>query len=213
MQDTPVSLDKPAFSHKQRWALGALIAVASASVVLSLSAWAGNEGGGGMARCMPHMGMPGEPGSMPFGGRHLQRLLDDVGASEAQRTQIRTIADKAQADLKTLREQGRSLHEQGLKVWAAPKIDAAAAEKTRQQMLTHHDQISKRMMQAMLDVGAVLTPEQRAKVALRLQKHHDEMVQHMGEGRGEGPGERHGAHHGDGPDERGERGERQPVEK
>ncbi len=116
---------------------------------------------------------------MPFGGHHLQRMLDDVKATDAQRAQIRTITDKAQADLKALHEEGRQLHEQGMDLWAAPKLDAAAAEAQRQKMLHHHDVLSQRMMQAMLDVGQVLTPEQRASIVQRMRAHHQGMWERM----------------------------------
>jgi protein CpxP len=134
----------------------------------------------------PDMGGMGGPGGheggegmMPFGGHHLQRMLDDVKATDAQRAQIRTIADKAQADLKALHEEGRQLHEQGLDLWAAPKLDASAAEAQRQKMLHHHDVLSQRMMQAMLDVGQVLTPEQRAGIVQRMREHHQGMLARM----------------------------------
>ncbi|NVL67895.1 hypothetical protein, partial [Escherichia coli] len=95
--------------------------------VLSISAWAGGEGAS--APHMPGKGMEaGGPFGGPFAGRHLQRLLDDAKASEAQKDQIKKIADKAQADIKAMFEEGKGLHEQGLKIWAAPKLDAAAAE-------------------------------------------------------------------------------------
>lgn len=163
--------------------MGALVATTAASVVLSISAWAG---AGPEHRGEPHsVGMrpasmhgAGLPG-MPMMGRHLDRLLESAQASEPQRSQIRQITDKAQADLKTLHEQGQSLRDQGLKLWAQPKLDAAAAEKLRQQMAAHHEQVSKRMLKAMLDVGNVLTPEQRAKVAQHMQKHHEHMMQRM----------------------------------
>lgn len=185
MNETPATNRKVSASHKSNWALGGLIAATTAAVVLSISAWAG--GNDDMPGRMPPMGMHGmhgdHGGGMPFSGRHLQRLLDEAQATDAQRTQIRQIADKAQADVKALHEQGRTLHEQGLALWAQPKLDAAAAEKLRQQMLAQHDQISKRMLQAMLDVGNVLTPEQRAKVAQQLQKHHEDMQRRMDEHR------------------------------
>ena len=38
----------------------------------------------------------------------------------------------------------------------------------RQQMLQLHDQASKRMTQAMVDVSRVLTPEQRKQIADRI---------------------------------------------
>jgi Spy/CpxP family protein refolding chaperone len=165
--------------QKQRWAIGALIAATSASIVLSLSAWAGGDeapGGG-----PPAMHMMDGPGGMPFGGRHLNHMLDEVNATQAQRDQIKQLVDKAQVDLKALHEQGRTLHEQGLKLWAQPTLDSAAAETLRQSMLAQHDKVSKRMMQLMLDVGKVLTPEQRAKIADQMQKHHADMMQRMKE--------------------------------
>lgn len=181
---SPSTVSSKSAGYKHRWALGGLIAATTASIVLSISAWAGSEEAPGGA---PAMGMmragPGME-SMPFGGGHLQRLLDDAKVSDAQRTQIKQITDKAQTDLKALHEEGRALHEQGLKLWAAPKLDATAAEKLRQQMLAHHDKVSKRMMQAMLDVGNVLTPEQRATVASQLERRHEDMLRHMQDRRG-----------------------------
>ncbi|HEX5356140.1 MAG TPA: periplasmic heavy metal sensor [Aquabacterium sp.] len=197
---SPTSATAGRTSHKQRWALGALIATTTASVVLSISAWAGGDepasrmpphGMGVMGACGADMG--GMPGGMPFGGRHLQRLLDDAKVSEVQRTQIQQIVDKAQSDLKALFDEGKGLHEQGLKLWAAPRIDAAAAEKLRQQMQAHHDKVSKRMLQAMLDVGNVLTPEQRTVVASQLEKRHEDMMRHMQGHRHGGPGKSGGA--------------------
>lgn len=186
MNQSPASASPGQGRHKQRWALGTLIAATTASVVLSISAWAGSEDA---PPARPPMGMmrgagPGMEG-LPFGGDHLQRLLEDAKVSDTQRLQIQQFADKAQEDLKALHEEGRGLHEQGLKLWAAPKLDAAAAEKLRQQMAAHHDKVSKRMMQFMLDVGNVLTPEQRATVAKQMAKHHEDMMRHMQERRGE----------------------------
>ena len=118
---------------------------------------------------------------LPFAGPGFDRLLDEVQATDAQRKQIRDIADKARTDLRALHEKAREQHQNAMAVWTAPKIDAAEAEKQRQQMLAQHDQVSKRMMQAMLDVGNVLTPEQRAKAAVALKQRHDRMHDRMAE--------------------------------
>lgn len=121
-------------------------------------------------------GMKGEAGmGLPFAGPGFKRLLDDVQATDAQRKQIQGIADKARADLRALHEKARDQHHDAMAIWTAPKIDAAEAEKQRQQMLAQHDQVSKRVMQAMLDVGQVLTPEQRAKAAVALKQRHERM--------------------------------------
>jgi Spy/CpxP family protein refolding chaperone len=132
----------------------------------------------------PGHGMKGKGGpgmGLPFAGPGFDRLLDDVQATDAQRKQIREITDKARADLHVLHEKARGLHESAMALWTAPKIDAAEAEKQRQQMLAQHDQVSKRIMQAMLDVGQVLTPEQRAKAAALIKQRHERMKDHMEE--------------------------------
>lgn len=123
---------------------------------------------------------------LPFAGRGFERVLDEVKATDAQRQQIKQITDQARTDLQALHQQGRDAHQQGMAIWASPKLDAADAEKHRQQMLAHHDQVSKRMMQAMLDVGKVLSPEQRAQAAQILKQRHDR----MGEAQPGNPGDR-----------------------
>ena len=123
---------------------------------------------------------------LPFAGRGFERVLDEVKATDAQRQQIKQITDQARTDLQALRQQGRDAHQQGMAIWTSPKLDAADAEKHRQQMLAHHDQVSKRMMQAMLDVGKVLSPEQRAQAAQILKQRHDR----MGEAQPGNPGDR-----------------------
>ncbi len=164
-------------TSRQSWALGGLVAATALSVALSINAWAADEPDGdhcpppyaGM-RGGPEAGMPGP--MMPFAGKGLDRMLSHLDATAAQKAQIRKLADVAEPELKTLREQAQALHEQGLKLWAAPKLDAQAAEQLRQKMSAHHEQMSQRMLKLMLDVGQVLTPEQRAKMAQHMQERH-----------------------------------------
>jgi Spy/CpxP family protein refolding chaperone len=66
-----------------------------------------------------------------------------------------------------------------VEIFAAPTVDAAAAESLRQQLLAQHDQASKRVLQAMLDVSKVLTPEQRAKLAERIKQRQAAMQDRM----------------------------------
>lgn len=191
---------------RRMWALAALLATGSAALVISLNAWAGGSGHGGHGgpgmdgmHMAAGMGMGGHHGKHGFalGGRHLERMLDKVDATPAQREQIRPLMAKAGADLKAMHEEARALHEQGLKLWAQPQIDAAAAERLRQQMLAQHDKVSKRMLQATLDVGQVLTPAQRAKMAERMQERmrkHQERHERMHE-RMQRHHERHGGAH------------------
>jgi protein CpxP len=103
-------------------------------------------------------------------GAHIERMLDLVDASDAQRSQIKQIMDGAKQDLKAQRAGGRSLHEQQMALFTAANIDAAAIESLRQQMSAQHEVVSKRMSQAMVEAALVLTPEQRSKIAQRVKK-------------------------------------------
>lgn len=172
---------------RRKWALGGLIATASAAVVLGIGALAGSpaawaRGIDGAQAMHAAWGGPGHglQGGLFFGGpRQIDRLLDRIDATPAQREQIKPIAEKAAADLKALHEEGRKLHEDGLKLWAQPTLDARAAEQLRQRMEAHHDKVSKRVLQATLDVGNVLTPDQRTRIAEHMKKRHERMREHF----------------------------------
>ena len=147
---------------------------------ISLSAWAQPAPppppgmGMGMEGHGMHRGMRGGMGGMMFGGspehvgRMIDGMLDGLNATDAQRSQIKQIAANAAADMKAQMQAGRGLRQRGMEIFTAPNVDAAAAEQLRQQMLQQHDQMSRRMTQAMVDVAKVLTPEQRAKVGERM---------------------------------------------
>lgn len=160
----------PLHGQAGRWALGAVIAL---SATLGVAAWAHDSAHGD--RPGPHAGMGGSGfGPGLFAGpseridRTVDRLLDGLNATDAQRTQIKQIATATATDLKAQREAGRSLHERSVQLFTAPVVDANAAEQLRQQMLAQHDQTSRRTLQAMLDVSRVLSPEQRATLAQRM---------------------------------------------
>ena len=112
-------------------------------------------------------------------GHRIDRMLDGLNATDAQRGQIKQIAQAAATDLKGQHEAGRALHDQALKIFTAPTVDAAAAESLRKQMLLHHDQASQRMLKAMLDISRVLTPEQRVKFGEHMKQHGEKMHKHQ----------------------------------
>jgi Spy/CpxP family protein refolding chaperone len=162
-----------------RWLIAGTVVVTFATVALSADA---QERGSGPLHG-PHG--PGQGAMMMFGGspeqvaRHVDRMLDGLSATDAQRSQIKQIAQAAAADLKTQHEAGKALRERGLQIFAAPTVDANAAESVRQQIEAQHDQASRRMLQAMLDVSRVLTPEQRAKMAERAKQQQAMMQERM----------------------------------
>ena len=149
-----------------RWVMLSVLMAISATV--AISAW---------AQPMRH----GPGGGMMFGGspervaRGVDHMLDGLDATDPQRTQVKQIAQAAAADLMAQREATRALREKGMKIFAAPVVDAAAAESVRQQLGVKHDEASRRVLQAMLDISRVLTPEQRAKLAERMKQRGAQM--------------------------------------
>jgi protein CpxP len=122
--------------------------------------------------CKHHGGQEGHEGHgahmSPLGPLGDARMLDDVKATDAQRAKIKQIAEAAKKDLQAQHESARDLHEKTMQILNAPKVDEAAAESVRQQMLAQHDKASKRGLQALIEISRVLTPEQRAQVAQRM---------------------------------------------
>jgi protein CpxP len=151
--------------------LGSVLAIAATA---TLSAWAYPHGGDHGARHGGH----GPMAMMGGSPRHLEKMLDGVNASDAQRTQVRQIAAAAAADLKSQREAGKSLRQQQLQLFTQPTVDANAIEALRRQMLAQHDQTSQRMTQAMIEISRVLTPEQRVQIAETMKSRRDLMQRH-----------------------------------
>jgi Spy/CpxP family protein refolding chaperone len=114
------------------------------------------------------------------GGHRLLDALEDVGVSAATREQVKAIFKAAREDLKGQHEQGKALRQQALQLWAAPNIDAAALDAVRKQQSVLHDRATSRMQQAMVDVGRLLSPEQRAKLVERMKKTMQRMQERRG---------------------------------
>ena len=184
------------------------------SATLALSAWSGHGphmngmgggpgGPGGMGPgMMVGMGGPGlfmGPGAMnpERMNRQIDRMLDGLNATDAQRAQIKEIARVAAVDLKAQhdKDDGRALRDKGIQLFSAPTIDAAAVDSLRQQMDALHGQTEKRVMQAMIDIGRVLTPAQRSTAGQLAKFQADRMDDQRKRGRDqpdEGRPERHG---------------------
>ena len=162
-----------------------LIALSVLVVAATCAAWPAHAQGMGGHGLRPGMILFG--GSPEHVGRAVDHMLDGLGATDAQRAQINQIAQAAAVDLKAQREAGRGLRERGLQIFAAPNVDAAAAESVRQQMHAQQDQSGRRMLQALVDVSRVLTPEQRTKVAERIRSREAQMHDRLQRNRSERP--------------------------
>ena len=160
---------------------GAALSMAQAQPAGAMGATGGMAGPGAMHAAAHHgMGHGGAGAGVGF-GMMSERMLEAAGASAEQKTKVREILKAAQDDQLKQSAGGLELHQQMLALLTAPQIDAAAAEGLRQKLEARHDAASKRHLQAMLDVGAVLTPEQRQKLAERLKSRREMMDRHQRE--------------------------------
>jgi Spy/CpxP family protein refolding chaperone len=151
---TPDASDGPASGRPLRaLLLAASVALASGVAVAS---WPGSD----------DVSLP--PGASVPHGALLDRLLDQAQASPTQRAQARQIFDAADADLRQGRAAERADHQQLAQLFAQPTVDAAAIEAVRGRIEQRHDQQSRRATQALIDVGLVLTPQQRQAIAPQL---------------------------------------------
>jgi periplasmic protein CpxP/Spy len=184
MTDTNRPTPSPSSTPARRWGRWAAISAAAAASVVALTVWAspghaGLGGPGGMEGRMMAMhggGSHGAGGGWLM-GRGLDRMLDGVNATEAQRTQIRQIAQSARADLQSQRATHLALRDRAMAAFTATTVDAREVETVRQAMLAQHDAASQRVSQAMLDASRVLTPEQRTQLAERLKQRSEQMRQ------------------------------------
>lgn len=190
-QATPTAQSRALSTRWTRLATGSMLVVGAvlASVSAMNASAAPNQGPrAAFHKVAHHPGSPGGGHGILQGGPGLDRLLDEVQATPAQRAQIRQIAGAARDDLRQLRQSAPDLRKDTLNVLTQPSIDTGAAEQARQKMLAQHDAMSKRTLTAMLDVAKVLTPEQRAQLGEKLkarQAEHDKRRDERRQGRAE----------------------------
>jgi Spy/CpxP family protein refolding chaperone len=169
------SLTTRAFTLARPWhtvAAGLLIAASALAAQVAMARPLGGHG--------DHGAMMGGMGGA-FGMGMGARMLDSVNATAEQRARIRDIMQAARDDLAKLRQADTGLRDQAIDLFAQPNIDARAAESLRQQMQSRREQAGKRMLQAMLDAAAVLTPEQRKQLAERAKQRRTMMERHRAE--------------------------------
>ena len=138
----------------------ALVAVAGAGVMIAdASGW----GGGGWRH-----GGHGGPG---FGMGRLEQALDEVDATAEQEEKLWAIIDGARGEVRPIMRGFRDAREQAVELLTAPTIDRAAVEKLRAERIAALDQATQKMSTALIEAAEVFTPEQRAKLKLRIEEH------------------------------------------
>lgn len=104
---------------------------------------------------------------------HIEHVLEDVDASPDQQAQVRAIVASAAEDVKALRAQHAGAHTRLQEILVAPSVDRGQLETLRAEHVAAIDAASKRCVTALADAADVLTPEQRSKLAARLERRMD----------------------------------------
>ena len=102
----------------------------------------------------------------------VQHLYVEINATDAQKAQIDPMVKQAVEDLTALHSQADNTHQQFVRAFTQDPIDRNALEAAREAHIQLADQASRRIAQLVGDVGSVLTPAQRQKVAAHLQEMH-----------------------------------------
>lgn len=99
----------------------------------------------------------------------VRHLSIEVDATTDQQERLRTIVRSAVRDLIPLREKAVNSRMRGRDLLTQTTIDRAAIEQLRSDQMALADQASRRIAQAIGDAASVLTPEQRRKIAERIE--------------------------------------------
>jgi Spy/CpxP family protein refolding chaperone len=125
------------------------------------------QGRGGM---MGRMGGSDRMNPEKMGARidwGVDRMLTD--ASPEQKQKVAALMKDAFKDLAPVREQAQAARADVARLLKAEKIDRAEIERVRAQRMGEMDAASKRMAQAIGDLGEVLTPKQRIEIVSRME--------------------------------------------
>jgi periplasmic protein CpxP/Spy len=161
--------------HFGLWLLGPAVAAlalggASISAAHAQSAGEGQE-----------PGMDGTDAGAMAGGfmaRRMERMLDKVGASASQRTQIEGIWNGLRPQLKALHQQHGAVRQQIVGALTAATINASSVEQLRQQSMALIEKTSSLLTQGFVQTAQVLTPDQRRQVSGFLAQEHGRFHHH-----------------------------------
>ena len=152
------------------WLAGIATVIAGLATAIGTTAFAHGGGFCGWHRG-GFMGAALDPATLETHvDRALKHLYVEIDATDAQKQQLAPIVKGAARDLLPLRDTMRDARRQAVELLSQDTIDRAALETLRADQLKTADTASRRFTQALADVAAVLTPDQRKQLAERIDR-------------------------------------------
>jgi periplasmic protein CpxP/Spy len=102
---------------------------------------------------------------------HVDDALDDLDATPAQRDRIHAVKDRLVTDGLALRDGGQGMHRAFLDEWKAASPDKARLHQLVDERVEAFRKVAHEAVDAGVEVHDVLTPEQRAKITKKAERH------------------------------------------
>lgn len=120
---------------------------------------------------MRHASVSADPARMNESiDRMVRHFAVETDASPAQQEKLSAIVKSAAADMAPIHDRLQAARKQAVELMKGDKVDRAAIERLRVEQVQLADTVSKRITLALGDAAEVLTPQQRQKVAGRLEQ-------------------------------------------
>jgi Spy/CpxP family protein refolding chaperone len=94
----------------------------------------------------------------------LDQMLTDAGASDDQKSKVKTIVSATIDEVRPDREIREAMRDEIIKLIEAPTIDRNAIEALRAKQMAQFEVRSKAIAKAVADAAEILTPDQRKKL-------------------------------------------------
>jgi periplasmic protein CpxP/Spy len=157
--------------RRMRRALFIVAVAAAAGLTGAFANSAFSQGFGPPWQARPFWGQPFDPAAAEDrADRMVRHLAIEVDATAEQQERLRGIVRSAVRDLLPLREKAMNSRQRGRELLMQTTIDRSAIETLRAEQMALADQATRRFSQALADAASVLSPEQRRKLAERIDR-------------------------------------------
>ena len=102
---------------------------------------------------------------------HVDDLLDDLDADDAQRAKVQALADKLLASGQALHAEGPAVHAAIVDAWGKDEPDVARLHAIADERVDALRGFAHQAVDASIELHAILTPEQRSALTERFREH------------------------------------------